>query len=410
MTSQNNPAAVSPTSPSRHDLRNARFVIALAILAAVLCSNAPVPLLSLYKQQFHFSASTLTTVFVIYAGGVLVPLFLSDRLTRLAGSAKRLVIAALVMVTLGTIIFAFAQSLEWLLVGRLLSGIGTGSIVGPANAALVNTFAPGRRDLGVVWGSVMFTAGATIGPALSGLALAFSFWPTVLPFIVIGLLAAGTAFAIVKMPWPNALPSTLGGGEILADLQTSVSPERRRITFLLAALTVMLSWAIGGILLTLGPLMALQLANIQSRAEVAFIIAAFQGVAGICQIVTARRSPRALACVGVVTMTVAFAGCTLAAWLNLPIVFGLCFIAVGIGNGAAFVGAAGLVIQVAEAAKRSRFISRLYIAAYVGNAIPVVIMGSLVDRFGLLPPMLGFVTLALLGVPVLVSKLRHRTC
>jgi MFS family permease len=389
-----------------HAVRNARVVISVAILVAVLCSNAPAPLLTLYQHQWHFSALMLTAVFVTYAAGVMVPLLLSDRIVTLAGGAQKLVAIALVMVTVGAVVFACARGLGWLLAGRFLSGIGTGSLVGPANAALVRTFSPTRKNLGMVLGSFAFTAGAAVGPLLSGVALAFMLWPTLLPFIVIGVLAAMTAFAVTRIKWPDPAPSKHDDSAMPPEIHGAVGPRQRRRTFILVSLVTMLGWAIAGTLLTLGPLMALQLANIQSRAEIAFIIAAFQAAAGICQIVTARRNSLLLARAGTVIITLAFAGCTLAAWLNLPLLFGLCFIVAGVGNGATFAGSAGLLIQVAEPARRSRSISLLYIAGYIGNAIPVLIMGVLVDRFGLLPAMLSFVALMALGTPLLILKLR----
>ncbi|MES2535570.1 MAG: MFS transporter [Pseudomonadota bacterium] len=403
-------APSDPPSPlPRQAVRNARIVIVLAILVAVVCSNAPAPLLALYQQQWQFSALMLTAVFVTYAAGVLVPLLLSDRIVKLAGGGQKLVALALVMVTLGALVFAFAQGLGWLLAGRFLSGLGTGSLVGPANAALVRTFSPARRNLGMVLGSVAFTAGAAAGPVLSGVALAFNAWPTVLPFALIGVTAAFGAFAVTKITWPDPDPSPAKHDDSVMppEIPVTVAPRQRRRTFVLVALVTMLSWAIAGTLMTLGPLMALQLANIQSRAEIAGIIAAFQAAAGICQIVTARRNSLLLARNGTIIITLAFAGCTLAAWLNQPILFGLCFILAGVGNGATFAGSAGLLIQVAEPARRSRSISMLYVAGYIGNAIPVLIMGVLVDRFGLLAAMFTFVTLMALGTPLLVSKLRE---
>ncbi|WP_156902223.1 hypothetical protein [Azohydromonas australica] len=55
-------------------IRTARACLALALGSALFGSTAPSPLYVLYQSRWHFSSTTLTALFTVYAVGVLASL------------------------------------------------------------------------------------------------------------------------------------------------------------------------------------------------------------------------------------------------------------------------------------------------------------------------------------------------
>jgi len=74
----------------------------------------------------------------LLVGGVLFG-FLADRFGR-----KRALLWATFIMSLGTLGTSFASSLDQLLIGRLITGVGFGGVI-PASSALVAEFMPARR-------------------------------------------------------------------------------------------------------------------------------------------------------------------------------------------------------------------------------------------------------------------------
>ncbi len=111
-------------------------VVAGVVLLALFASATPSPLYADYAARWHFSTPMLTVVFAAYAFGALTALLLVGRLSDDLG--RRPLLAAGLAVLLGAmLLFALARSVEWLLAGRLVQGLATGTILSAAGAALL---------------------------------------------------------------------------------------------------------------------------------------------------------------------------------------------------------------------------------------------------------------------------------
>jgi MFS transporter, DHA1 family, tetracycline resistance protein len=127
---------------------------------------------------------------------------LSDRFGR-----RPLILASNIGLGLNYALMAWAPTLQWLFVGRVVSGI-TGASFGTASAYIADTTEPEKRAaaFGVI--AAAFGAGLVLGPALGGL---LGEYGARLPFVVAaGLSLANAAYGFWVLP--ESLPRHLRSG------------------------------------------------------------------------------------------------------------------------------------------------------------------------------------------------------
>ncbi len=120
-----------------------RWFLSLALMSALLNSSVPTPLYPHYQAALALSDLGLSLIYGGYAGGVLIALFGVGNLAGRVADLRTLILPALVAVGGGALLFSLADSFWALLLARLLAGIGTGSLTGAANVALLRF---GPRD------------------------------------------------------------------------------------------------------------------------------------------------------------------------------------------------------------------------------------------------------------------------
>ncbi|MFS0770761.1 MFS transporter [Sphingomonas sp. 1P08PE] len=128
-----------------------------------------------------------------FAGPVLGQL--GDRFGR-----RPVLIASMVAFALDYALMAFAPTLAWLFVGRIVAGIA-GATYGPAGAVIADVSPPDRRAAAFGLLGASFGIGFIIGPAMGGIAAGFGIHA---PFVVAAVLAAANAVAMIVL-----LPETL---------------------------------------------------------------------------------------------------------------------------------------------------------------------------------------------------------
>ncbi|MGQ9368333.1 MFS transporter [Azospirillum sp. ST 5-10] len=375
---------MSHTEGARHG--GARILVALAIATALLNSTAPSPLYPLYRDAWGIDALTLTAVFAVYSLGTLGALLVLGRLSDRIGDRRRVIVPGLLVVAVGALVFAAADGVAWLLCGRLLAGIGTGTLTGAANAALAELDPAHDERRAAVIGAVALTAGCTFGPVLSVVALQAGAWPPAVPFAVIAAAAVAGAAAIAGMRWPPPCR---------AAAPPAAAPGRRTAILLLpgfrlAAAGLLLSWCVGAVFMALGTTIAHQVLGMQGAAAPGLTVAAFQLLGGVSQIwARAWESRRALA-LGATVLAAALAVVTAAAGLGATALFCAATLAAGFAYGITFVGAAGIASAAAPDDRRATAMSLFYLFGYLANLLPVMAFGAAADALGLFTALLGF--------------------
>ncbi|MDQ0028722.1 MFS transporter [Arthrobacter bambusae] len=169
-----------------------------ALLAFFAAAGAPTPLLPIYEAEWKFAPSMLTFAFGVYALAMIVSLLVVGSLSDYIGR-RPVLSGALALELASVVVFLFAPSIEWIVIGRVLQGLATGVASSTFGAAIVELAPEGRKRLGAIMSSLATTTGLGVGALFSGLvALAIPKQAGTTVWIVfIVLTAAGTVLAFL---------------------------------------------------------------------------------------------------------------------------------------------------------------------------------------------------------------------
>jgi MFS family permease len=364
----------------------ARSLVVIAVAVAMIGSSAPSPIYGLYQARLHLDHVWLTAIYGAYSVGTVFALFVLGRISDRIGDRRLLLFAALAATLLGALIMAFAHGLPMLLTGRFFAGMGTGCIMGPATAALVELDPARDRVRAAIVATVAVTAGITSGVIISAIALEAEVAPTITPFVVLALSAAAILVALRLVRWaprevtaatphPSATATVPSGG--LALLREAGLP------FVVSCAGMAMAWMVGGSFLALGAIFARRLAGIHDPAVAALTVAVFQIVAGCAQLGGRNLEPRRVVVAGSAFMASGLLLATLAAATGSAALFCVGALLTGAGYGCGFSGAAAIGSRSAPPRGRATIVSFTYVAGYLGNLVPVLTLGVVADQFGL---------------------------
>ena len=147
--------------------RRAILLLALATFTAVACTRATDPLIDLIAKDFGVSAGSASIVITLYgmAYGLLQIFYgpVGDRIGKF-----RLVFITCALSTVGTFACAWATSLEWLAIARLVSGATAGALF-PMSVAWFSDIVPYERRQAMLAKFVVANfLGSSLGSILSG--------------------------------------------------------------------------------------------------------------------------------------------------------------------------------------------------------------------------------------------------
>ncbi|MET7743405.1 MFS transporter [Streptomyces sp. NPDC005385] len=374
------PAVDAPPARGRRELGRPAAFAALAVVFVLFmaASSAPSPLYVVYQQEWHFSATTLTTVFAVYVLGMIAALLvlgaLSDHLGR-----RPVLLSAIALEAASMVLFLTADGIAPLMVARLVQGIATGAAMTALGAALADlnpAHAPHRA--GVVTGAAP-TFGLGLGALGCGFLVQYGPHPTRLVYALLlaGLVVAGALLL--------ALPETSVRRPGAA---RSLQPRLKVATHLRADLLglvpiLVASWALGGLYLSLGPSVAAGLFGLSNHVVGGLVVT----------LLTVPASLTALALRGwPVARTLALGASLLLAGTAVAL-FGvedhsltlaaLGTVIAGIGFGASALASFGTLARIAAPAERGELLSVAFVISYVSFSVPAVIAGIAVTHTGL---------------------------
>lgn len=379
--------------------------ICMVILASLTSSGLPSPLYAIYQAELGLTNTWVNILFSAYAVGVMLTLIVmmlwgdrvTDRRQIILGSALLLICSALCLL--------FAQNIGFLILGRFISGIATGSLLGSANAALLE-LDKGRSPKSIaILSTLSFTGGSALGPMLSGYFIKAEFYPTVIPYIVLIVLAiiAIPLFMLTAIPVAPKIKEDSGQSSWSIDPYFS-------IPFAVSALTLVSGWAVGSVFMSSGQLFTSQLAKVNDVFLAASLITTFQLSAGIGQVLGSRFNQTSSIIVGAIIFSGAQALMCFFALHAMTVPYSISSMFVGFGYGIAFVGATGNINKHAPAEQRAGYISAYYIIGYIfGNAVPAVSVGALIDEFSLTTSILTFTLwISFVAIVLVALSLRLR--
>jgi len=346
---------------------------ALAAAAAIgvlfMGSTLLTPLYGLWQKAYGFSPLTLTLLYASYVVGNLSALLLVGRLSDQVGR-RRVVLAALAAAGASAVLFLLEAGPAWLFAARALSGFAVGAGSGAAAAWIAELTPEGRRADAAATATGANFIGLVLGPVLAGVLAQYGPWPTRLSFAAYLALLALVAWAVASAT------ETVTGGRQAVSLKPRIGvPAEIRARFFAPAVTVFATMAVIGFYAALGHSILrvrLQVSNLAlSGAIVASLFAAAAVVIALARRLGSRRSM--LWGLGLMPLAVGLLAAA-DAWRRLPLLL-LAALAGGAACGLGYRGSLQVINLIAPEDRRAEVTSSYLVAAFLGNALPIIGVG-----------------------------------
>ncbi|MFJ1704064.1 MFS transporter [Kitasatospora sp. NPDC088346] len=385
-------------------------LVAVALLLLLIGANLATPIYPVLADRLGLTPVAVTGLFTVYVFA-LIPVLAavghwSDHLGR-----RALILPAIALAAAGDVLFATAGSLWQLAVGRAVQGVAVGLSTGAAGAALGDLL-PGHPTLAAKLTLACSAGGVAIGPVV-GASLSGGDHPLVTPFLLhaVALLALCVPLALVhpRMPGrerPPASPPRITTPAHLRPQRLRL-PRRGRREFLLAAAAGFTSYAVFGTYLSLAPAFSAQLLHSPSRMTGAVVAALLLGSSAAAQLLVPPTSDRLVIALGTAGLAAGLGLVVAAQYTGTPALLFIGSVLGGACQGVAFRSLFTAASAAMDPERRGSELSALWVIVYLGSSAPVVAVGALTQRFGLLPAVSGFVGLAAVAcVALAVAVLR----
>jgi MFS family permease len=387
--------------------RGAAFWLMGSLLGLLMiAAGAPSPLYGVYQAAWHFSATTLTAVFAVYAVSLLAAFLVSGRLSDHLGR-KPVIIAALLTAVAAMALFAVAGSVGALYLARVVQGIATGTATGAISAAMIDLAPPGNPQLASLVNSAAPTAGLAAGALGSSLLVQYAPAPMRL---VYWLLLASFAIGIILL-LGVAEPGQRRPGALASLRPEAGVPRAARRAFASGLPCLIAGWALGGFYLALGPSLAASLLNSGNAVVGGAIIFLLTGVGSVASIAGRGLAPRAAMGIGCLLLATGVGGSVAAVAAVSAAGFFIATAFAGTGFGLAFLGVFRILVALAPPAGRAGLITAIYIVSYLAFSLPVIAAGIATSHVGLEDTALAYgsavAALALVAAGALVRSGRR---
>ena len=321
---------------------------------------------------------TLTAIYAVYALGALVALLTTGRLSDYVGR-RNVVILGLVIQIAGMAAFIVAEGVGMLFVARSLQGVGTGIATGAITAWLLDLQPPENPRFGGIVGGVALVAG--LGAGALGSSLLVQYGPDPL-HLVYWLLTAFFAVALVAMfVLPDVVERTPGAARSIRP-QIGV-PRAARSAFAALVPSLIATWALGGLYLSLGPALSASLLKSDSRIAGGLLIAALMGAGAAASAFVRRADPRLIVIRGSLVLVAGVGITLLAVAIGSAVGLYAGSVFAGLGFGPAFSGVVRSLAPLAPPDKRGGLLAAMYIAIYLSFSVPTIIAGLAVTNYPL---------------------------
>jgi MFS family permease len=368
------PAANSHSLP-----RPAAFwLVAFATMAFTVASSAPSPLYPVYQAEYKFSEFTLTLIFAIYVFALMMSLLTVGRLSDYVG--RRVVFAGALLVEVGAMaMFVAADGVGWLLWARIVQGLASGAGIGMLGAYLLDLQPSDGSRLGSLVNSVAPTFGFGFGAIVTGLLVEYAPHPTRLIFVI--LTGVFVALALVTLVLPETVRHVPGA---VAALRPEIAvPTRARRAFAGAVPTMVSTWAMGGLILSLGGSLLVSVFGQTSHVVSGLVIGLFPVSAAVIALLVRDLSAPAMARLGSAGLAAGTGLFLLSLGWSSIALFVIASLVAGAGLGSGFLGSIRAVSQLAEPHERAALLSAVYVVTYLAFSLPALLAGILTTHIGL---------------------------
>jgi len=397
--------ALSHASATRFRLRHGAgfWVIAAAFFTVMAFSTLPTPLYALYQQRDGFATFLITVIFAAYGIGVMASLYFAGHVSDWLGR-RRIILIAIVVEIVAAVVFLAWPEVPGLIVARFINGVGVGMLTATATAHLSELRAVARPEEGPATSGTVASfvniGGLAAGALVSGVLAQFVVAPLVVPYLVFLVLLVAGAIAVAFVP-----ETVERQEERPAYRPQRVSlPAASRSTFFAAGAGAFSAFAIFGLFTSLAPSFLAGTLHEPSRLVAGAVTFVVFGAAAVSQVLTARLSALRQLQLAVPLMAVGLvAMATGVLVVSLPVFVGAGVLA-GAGVGILFRSSIGVAASLASGASRGEILAALFLIAYAGMSVPVLLIGLALAYLPSTTVLVGFAAIVL--VLVLVSGAR----
>ncbi|MDF3819699.1 MFS transporter [Leptospira sp. 96542] len=375
-------------------------LVAFAFTITMFGSTLPTPLYVLYQKKLGFATFTSSIIFSAYSIGVLVALVILGRLSDTIGRRPTLLLG-LLFSTLSSIVFLYANSLSFLIVGRILSGLSAGVFTGTASATIVDLNKNQNSEKATLVATMANMGGLGLGPLVAGSLAQLTPGPLHIPFVI------HLSLLVISIISINLIPETVENFKHTPfRVSKLILPQSVREVFFQNVTPGFAGFAVMGLFTAIAPLF---LSGILGHTEpvlsgtlasTLFIGSLFGQLT-----LTNRFGKRAMpiGC-GILIAGMVFLGSS----LRIESIFLILMSGIisGVGQGVIFRAGLASVNQVTLAKDRAGVVSSFFFIMYLAISIPILGVGFFANFVGLAKAGISFsIIIALLCSGIL---LRYR--
>jgi MFS family permease len=367
--------------------RSVGFVATSAsLIAFFLAAGAPTPLLPLYEHQWGFAPSVLTLIFGVYALAMVVSLLFIGSLSDYIGR-RPILIGALALELISMVIFLFAPSVGWLIIGRVLQGIATGVASSTFGAAAVELASERRKKVGALMTSLASTAGLGVGALFAGIiALAVPASAATAVWIILAVvMVLGTILAIFTPETSTRRPGA--AGSLVPKFEI---PSNVRRLFAATAPSIAATFVLSALFLGLIPTILAGVFGIQTAIIGGLLTFAMFGAAAVASVTTSGIHPHQLKIYGNIGIIIGSILIMAAVGTTAVSLLWIGGIIAGVGMGATFSGSARGLVPEVKPHQRAGLFAGIFFVAYISLGVSAIVAGYVAGAIGVASMAVGF--------------------
>jgi MFS family permease len=369
------------TSPKidKHSARYWMWAAAFSIAALYIISTIPTPLYAIYRRQFDFPELVVTEIYAIYVVGNLAVLLFFGRLSDQIGR-KPATLLGLGVMMLATLCFLAASSTAFLLVARVLTGLGAGLGASAVTAWIAELEPEHDRAHGAVVASGANLAGLMSGALLAGVLALTMPWPLRLSWIVYAVVLV----ILIVVMWcaPETMKTPVKSLKQLSLRPRIGVPKGIRLAFVAPAAMAFSAFALGGFYAALTPGILNKDLHQTNPLVTGCIVGGFFGTAALAATFTnALRGRRAIV-FAMILLLLGLAVLVVAEEMNsMPCLIAATVIT-GSSMGLGYRSSLQVINKIAPADHRAELVASYLLVCYSANALPVIGVGLLSQAIG----------------------------
>ena len=378
------------------------WVMIVAYLGLMVAASAPSPLYVVYQARWHFSAITLTSVFGVYALALLLTLLTVGGLSDFIGR-KPVLLAGFTALAASMVVFAHADGVGWLYLGRVLQGLAAGSSLGALSAGLIDFAGPNRLRFASLANSLLPSLGLALGALGAGGLVQFAPAPTVLVFVLLTALFAVVLIAVAIGPETERRQA----GAMRSLVPRMRIPKRLRPEFIRTMPALFATWAQVGFTLSLTTTLAAAGFGLADHFLDALVVAAVCGSAFLATVIMRNASARRGTVLGGAALITGTAITLVSLAGPWTLVFYAGSVLTGLGLGSTLGATMRTLSMLPAHSERGEFFASVYVVGYLAFSVPAIIAGIFVVHAGLVETTVGYeVAIGLLALAAAVNALR----